>query len=606
MTSQHPPSFFPTAALDHAAAGLGAGVVAVLCMHPLDLLKVKLQVSTSKPQGGIGKQICYALRGIHAEQGWRGLYRGVGPNIAGNASSWGLYFLLSVHDTPECVSSLILHLSSYNMLKKRASGDNPNFRLSPGDYLLCSAQASAVTAIMTNPIWVVKVRMFTTRADDPKSYRGLWHGLSSIYNTEGIRGLWKGTSLALVGVSNGAIQFMAYEEMKRWGFEQKRKRFARVGKTITPEDDKLSNSAYTVMSGGSKLFALTVTYPYQVIRSRLQNNATTHLYPDIPTTIKRTWRGEGIQGFYRGLGTNFVRVLPGTCVTFVVYENLAWLFRTTALRREDKQPPPQEWEFGTRSLSSLKPMEHLFTSTRLHLWLLARSAHQIPHIPPIRSISTPATRPRPPPFSSPPPARRHFEYVLPEPTTKDKDKTKPDRTRSKNDRRPTNRQIPFDHVFVVDPETNKLSPTKQRLKDLLENRQKRVIELVASTPEPIVRVTTRSEVEARYREMKRAARRGAKVGEEPKEVQLTWGVARGDLEHKLRKARRDLEKGYRVVVVVTMKNRHRPSNRQQLVAFADEISGALCEIGKEWKEREFTERLMVLSFRIAESDDDIS
>jgi hypothetical protein len=32
----------------------------------------------------------------------------------------------------------------------------------------------AATAIMTNPIWVVKVRMFTTRADAPKSYRGLW------------------------------------------------------------------------------------------------------------------------------------------------------------------------------------------------------------------------------------------------------------------------------------------------------------------------------------------------------------------------------------------------------------------------------------------------
>lgn len=64
-------------------------------------------------------------------------------------------------------------------------------------------------------------------------------GFSSIYNTEGIRGLWKGTSLALVGVSNGAVQFMAYEEMKRWGFEQKRKQFARAGKTMTPDDDKL-------------------------------------------------------------------------------------------------------------------------------------------------------------------------------------------------------------------------------------------------------------------------------------------------------------------------------------------------------------------------------
>lgn len=83
-------------AQDHAAAGIGAGTVAVLCMHPLDLLKVKFQVATEKPVGGVGKQIWWALKDIHRTQGWPGLYRGVGANIAGNASSWGLYFLLYV------------------------------------------------------------------------------------------------------------------------------------------------------------------------------------------------------------------------------------------------------------------------------------------------------------------------------------------------------------------------------------------------------------------------------------------------------------------------------------------------------------------------------
>jgi solute carrier family 25 (mitochondrial folate transporter), member 32 len=68
-----------------------------------------------------------------------------------------------------------------------------------------------------------------------------------------------------------------------------------------------------------------------------KNNATTHLYPTIPACIKRTWAEEGARGFYRGLGTNLVRVLPGTCVTFVVYENLAWLLRMTAVRRERRR-----------------------------------------------------------------------------------------------------------------------------------------------------------------------------------------------------------------------------------------------------------------------------
>ena len=65
-------------------------------MHPLDLLKVKYQVATTTPEGGIGRQIWYSLKDIQTREGWKGLYRGLGTNIAGTASSWGLYFLMYV------------------------------------------------------------------------------------------------------------------------------------------------------------------------------------------------------------------------------------------------------------------------------------------------------------------------------------------------------------------------------------------------------------------------------------------------------------------------------------------------------------------------------
>ncbi|KAH9025979.1 mitochondrial FAD carrier protein [Lactarius pseudohatsudake] len=315
------PSFFPTHAIDHAFAGIGAGTVAVLCMNPLDLLKVKFQVSTRGPEGGIGRGIWCALRDIHASEGLRGLYRGLSPNVAGNASSWGLYFLF------------------YNQLKRRATVDAPDRPLSASQYLLFSAEASAVTAILTNPIWVVKVRTFTAPLNSPAAHRGLWSGFRAIFRDEGWAGLYRGTSLALVGVSNGALQFMAYEKMKSWAFERKRRRVAKLGREWTTDDDKLSNTAYTIMSGSSKLAALCATYPYQVIRSRIQDDsalARTH-HRTITSTIAHTWTHEGLAGFYRGLATNLVRVLPGTCVTFVVYENIAWLLKRAAARREARR-----------------------------------------------------------------------------------------------------------------------------------------------------------------------------------------------------------------------------------------------------------------------------
>lgn len=96
MTPSRQLSYFRSPALDHAVAGVGAGTAAVFCMHPLDLLKVKFQVATGPPAGGIGKQIWLSLKNIWIKGGIRGLYRGVGANVAGNASSWGLYFWLYV------------------------------------------------------------------------------------------------------------------------------------------------------------------------------------------------------------------------------------------------------------------------------------------------------------------------------------------------------------------------------------------------------------------------------------------------------------------------------------------------------------------------------
>ncbi|KDQ12721.1 hypothetical protein BOTBODRAFT_34180 [Botryobasidium botryosum FD-172 SS1] len=317
MGSHSGPSFFPTPAFDHAFAGIGAGTVAVLCMHPLDLLKVQFQVATTPPSGSFNplRQMYTALGDIKRTSGFQGLYRGLSANVAGNATSWGMYFWF------------------YTMAKRQMTHGDPNAPISPGQYLLASAEASAITALLTNPLWVVKVRMFTTRRDSPNAYRGVIHGLTTIARTEGIRGLWLGTTLALFGVTNGSIQFMAYEQMKKWGFTAKRKRVLDRGGEWKGEEEKLSNTAYTIMSATAKLLALSSTYPYQVVRSRIQNYATRDRYPDITTTVKRTWAEEGARGFYRGLATNLVRVLPGTCVTFVVYENLAWLLRTQAAKK---------------------------------------------------------------------------------------------------------------------------------------------------------------------------------------------------------------------------------------------------------------------------------
>lgn len=45
-------------------------------------------------------------------------------------------------------------------------------------------------------------------------FRGMVDALVKMYRYEGIRGLYKGFVPGIFGVSHGALQFMAYEEMK--------------------------------------------------------------------------------------------------------------------------------------------------------------------------------------------------------------------------------------------------------------------------------------------------------------------------------------------------------------------------------------------------------
>jgi len=102
----------------------------------------------------------------------------------------------------------------------------------------------------------------------------------------------------------------------------------RVGRNLPiPSRPSANPSAYTPSTA-------LIRSPKTPIPDAKQNNATAHLYPDTPTCITRTYSEGGIKAFYRGLGTNLVRVVPGTCVTFVVYENIAWLLRRAAARRD--------------------------------------------------------------------------------------------------------------------------------------------------------------------------------------------------------------------------------------------------------------------------------
>ncbi len=213
-------------------------------------------------------------------------------------------------------SQLIKFHSPLNYIQNDASKPRKGIGrevLSPVDYFVSAACAGIITSLTTNPIWVLKTRMLSSDKGSEGAYQSMWHGAKDVLKIYGIKGFWKGAGISLLGNSHSAVQFAVYEPLKNvW------RRYVKGA-----EDDKMSNSATMIISGSSKVVAGTVTYPFQVVRSRLQTYHSEERFgKGISGVVKRIWKGEGWRGFYRGLGTNAVRVLPATWVTFLVYENV--------------------------------------------------------------------------------------------------------------------------------------------------------------------------------------------------------------------------------------------------------------------------------------------
>ncbi|KAG0330483.1 hypothetical protein BGZ99_003054 [Dissophora globulifera] len=331
-----PKSYTGSVATDQALAGFTGGAVSTICLHPLDLIKTRFQVNASQAAPRIGGTF-RSFQQIYRSEGFRrGLYRGLTPNFAGATVSWGLYFYL------------------YAGIKARMPVDPATGRLGPSQHMSASMLGGAMTAVVTNPFWVIKTRMCTTKALDPGAYQSLVGGLVSLVRTEGAKGLYRGIVPALFGVSHGAVQFVAYEQLKYWRQEVKRKNWEREflreiqGQADAPITDMvamrelrerrlqekkhdwetLSTVEYLCMAASSKVAATVVTYPYQVLRSRLQmmsNPQSGVVYTGVMDCIRKIKRAEGMLGFYKGVAPNVIRVLPGTCITFLVYETVsAW------------------------------------------------------------------------------------------------------------------------------------------------------------------------------------------------------------------------------------------------------------------------------------------
>ncbi|EGC29884.1 hypothetical protein DICPUDRAFT_93080 [Dictyostelium purpureum] len=282
-------------ALGHAMAGGVAGMATIALTYPFSTVSTRLQVQQKKQQqkqqGEIQavpyKNSIDAFKRIIKEEHWTTLYSGLKSALIGiGASSFVYYYWYSL-------------LKSISLKVKNKS------ELGTLENIVIAALAGCANVLTTLPIWVVNTRL------QLNSDKGIVGQFKHIVKNEGYGGLYKGLIPALILVSNPSVQFVSYEKLRSLWRKQ-------TGRS------KLGGLEIFVLGAIAKLIAGVVTYPYLLVKSRLQtqNGQGNNEYKGTLDAIFRILKTDGFLGFFKGMPSKMVQTVLGAAFMFLVKEKV--------------------------------------------------------------------------------------------------------------------------------------------------------------------------------------------------------------------------------------------------------------------------------------------
>lgn len=238
-----------------------SSITSSLITHPIDVIKVRFQ-NNIREDNNIFKLIKNTNRSF--------LYKGISASILRN----GTFVSTKMY--------------AYNYLKKEY---NPrNF----GTKFLCGCTAGAIGATVGTPFDTVMVNM----QSNPKINTNILTTVHRLYDTNGIRGFWKGYNYTLSrGIVVTACQFSVFEQLKQELIEQNMNETTR----------------FLLSSVTSSVITSLVSNPVDLCKTRKMND----IYPNTIVTI---YKKEGLLNLWKGLIPNIMRQIPMNIIRFGCFE----------------------------------------------------------------------------------------------------------------------------------------------------------------------------------------------------------------------------------------------------------------------------------------------
>ncbi|XP_039293264.1 mitochondrial 2-oxodicarboxylate carrier isoform X2 [Nilaparvata lugens] len=291
----HSNSLLKEAAIQILSGG-SAGFVEVCIMHPLDVVKTRLQVQSAPakvndPNHYKGVFDCMAK--MYRNEGYLAFYKGILPPI--------------VAETPKRALKFVTFEQYKKLFLFGASSPTP-LTLSMAGFF-----AGVTEAIFVNPFEVVKVTMQTNHQKAviaPSTFQVC----KQIVNTNGLggRGLYRGLTATVL--RNGVFNSVYF------GFFY----------TITEYLPKLEDPVHEFMKRVSLgftagVFGSLANIPFDVAKSRIQGPQPAKgeiKYKSCFKTMHIIYTEEGFRALYKGLVPKVMRLGPGGAILLICYEQV--------------------------------------------------------------------------------------------------------------------------------------------------------------------------------------------------------------------------------------------------------------------------------------------
>ncbi|CCH43666.1 Calcium-binding mitochondrial carrier protein [Wickerhamomyces ciferrii] len=271
--------------------GFTGGAVQVLIGQPFDLVKVRLQT------GQFDSPIT-AFTSTLKNEGPKAFYKGTLAPLIGVGACVSVQFYA-------------FHEARRQLLKK--FGEPGQKELTLKQFYLAGAFAGIVNTPITAPVEQLRIILQTQPSGAKQIYKGPRDVLSKIYQTHGLKGIFRGFNVTLIREAQAyGVWFLTYEFLIQNALNSRNG--IKRADISTPE-----LLLYGALAGDALWLS---SYPLDVIKSRVQSDGFggNAKFKNSLDAAKQIWISQGALGFWRGIGPALVRAIPCSAGTFATVE----------------------------------------------------------------------------------------------------------------------------------------------------------------------------------------------------------------------------------------------------------------------------------------------